>query len=82
MTFIEIIFGWPAVFASIVLTSAGIAIRSWMVALVGAIIAAPFMLYLFGTPRFMLVVVPVAAAGGESQDLSIFQLLIRTFLAF
>jgi len=62
MTFIEIIFGWPAVFTSIVITTAGITVRPWMVALIGAIIAAPFMFYLFGTPRFMLVAVPAAVA--------------------
>jgi hypothetical protein len=62
MDFIEIIFGWPAVVTSIVITATGIAVRSWFVALIGAIIAIPFMFYLFGTPRFILVSVPVAIA--------------------
>jgi hypothetical protein len=62
MTFIEIIFGWPAVVTSIVITATGITVRSWAVALIGAIITIPFMFYLFGTPRFMLVSIPVAFA--------------------
>jgi hypothetical protein len=62
MTFVEIIFGWPAIITSIVVTTTGIAVRSWVIAFIGAIIAIPFMFYLFGTPRFMLVPVPVAFA--------------------
>jgi len=62
MTFVEITFGCPAIITGIVVTTTGIAVRSWGVALIGAIIAVPFMFYLFGTPRFMLISVPVAFA--------------------
>lgn len=62
MTFAEIVFGWPAVCASLLVTSAGIVLRTWRVALAGAFVAAPFMMYLFATPRFGLIALPVSAA--------------------
>lgn len=46
------ILGWPAVIASIALALAGIATRRTKLVLAGAIVACPFLFYLFLTPRF------------------------------
>ncbi len=47
-----IVFGWPAIVASIALSAMGIVRRrpKWLV--VAAIVALPFSLYLAGTPAF------------------------------
>ena len=58
---VMIVFGWPAVIASFVLTVAGISTRRWKFVMAGAMAGCPFLLYLFFTPRFQLVAVPVAA---------------------
>lgn len=47
-----IVMGWPAIVASLVLLGLGIATRRRLITLVGALVALPFLLYLFGTPRF------------------------------
>ena len=46
------IFGWPAVLASVALALVGIATTRTKTALAGAIVACPFLFYLFLTPRF------------------------------
>ncbi len=62
MTVVEIIFGWPAVCASLLVTASGIVLRAAKIALAGALIATPFMVYLFATPRFRLIALPVLCA--------------------
>jgi hypothetical protein len=57
-----VVFGWPAVVASVVLTSCGIALRRPALALAGAIVAVPFMLYLFASPGARWIAPPVALA--------------------
>jgi hypothetical protein len=57
-----VICGWPAVLASTLLTIAGITRRSAMIARAGAMIASPFMIFLFFTPRFRLIALPVLFA--------------------
>ena len=49
--FVALLFGWPAVVLSVALTSTGIAVGRWRVALAGTLIGSPFLLYLFGSPR-------------------------------
>ena len=49
---IAIVLGWPAVIASIILVLAGIVRRRSRIVLVGVFLGCPFLLYLFGTPRF------------------------------
>jgi hypothetical protein len=50
--FVVMLLGWPAVVLSLALTLTGIAIGRWGVALAGTLIGIPFLLYLFGSPRF------------------------------
>jgi hypothetical protein len=49
---VPIIFGWPAVIAGLLLCAGGILARRPLLVLGGAILAAPFTLYLGLTPRF------------------------------
>lgn len=60
MPFVAVIFGWPAVMASILLTLAGIMSARWSLVLAGAAVGSPFLFYLFLTPRFRWVALPVA----------------------
>jgi hypothetical protein len=60
MPLVAVVFGWPAVVASILLTLAGIAVSRWRLVLGGAAVGSPFLFYLFMTPRFRLVALPVA----------------------
>lgn len=48
---VAVIFGWPAVIASITLLLVGVARGRWRVALTGGLIGCPFLLYLFASPR-------------------------------
>src|SRR4029453_7745237 len=43
--------GWPAVMASMALVFTGVVLGRWRVALFGAFVACPFLLYLFASPR-------------------------------
>ena len=52
MAFVAVVLGWPAVIASIVLTTIGINRLRRRLVLAGAVIGSPFLLYLFLTPRF------------------------------
>jgi hypothetical protein len=61
MAAVLMIFGWPAVITSVVLTVAGISTKRWSLVVAGAVVGSPFLLYLFLTPRFQLVALPVAA---------------------
>jgi hypothetical protein len=49
--FVAMLFGWPAVVLSLGLTLTGIAAGRWRPVFAGALVAGPFLLYLFGTPR-------------------------------
>jgi hypothetical protein len=60
MPVVAVVFGWPAVISSILLTLAGIAVARWQVVLGGAAVGSPFLFYLLLTPRFRLVALPVA----------------------
>jgi len=57
---VAVIFGWPAVIASIALALAGAATTRTKMVLAGAMVACPFLFYLFLTPRFRWVAPPVA----------------------
>jgi hypothetical protein len=58
---VAVIFGWPAVVASLGLALVGIATTRSRMVLAGAVVACPFLFYLFLTPRFRWVAPPVAA---------------------
>src|SRR6267142_5467519 len=60
MPLVAVVFGWPAVITSIVLTLAGIAASRWRLVLGGAVVGSPFLFYLFLTPRFGSVALPAA----------------------
>ena len=60
MPIVAVIFGWPAVIASIALVLAGVATTRTKMVLAGAIVACPFLFYLVLTPRFQWVAPPVA----------------------
>jgi hypothetical protein len=60
MPIAAVIFGWPAVFASLVLAIAGIATERSRLVFAGAIVASPFLLYLLVTPRLRWIAMPVA----------------------
>jgi hypothetical protein len=47
-----IIMGWPAVVVALVLVGLGLATRRWLLALVGCLVALPFLWYLLQSPRF------------------------------
>jgi hypothetical protein len=61
LPFVTVIFGWPAVIASVALALAGIVTAHTKMVCAGAVVACPFLFYLFLTPRFRWVAVPVAA---------------------
>lgn len=48
----NIVVSWPAVIASLALLGYGIVTQGWKTTLAGSLIALPFLLYLFATPRF------------------------------
>lgn len=56
---VAILFGWPAVIASIGLVLAGIARGRSRATLVGGLVGCPFLLYLFASPRIGLLAVIV-----------------------
>lgn len=60
MPLVAVVFGWPAVIASIVLTLAGIVVSRSRLVLGGAVVGSPFLFYLLLTPRFWWVAPPVA----------------------
>ena len=60
MPLVAVVLGCPAVITSILLTLAGIAASRWRLVLTGAAVGSPFLFYLFLTPRFRLVALPVA----------------------
>ena len=51
MPLVAVLFGWPAVLVSLALTFSGIAMKRWWAALAGALVATPFLFYLFASPR-------------------------------
>jgi hypothetical protein len=55
---VAVIFGWPAVIASIALALVGIATTRTKMVFAGAILACPFLFYLFLTPHFRWVAPP------------------------
>ena len=62
MPIVAVIFGWPAVIASVLLVLTSIARGRWQWALAGAAIGSPFLLYLALTPRLA----PIAPIVGLS----------------
>jgi hypothetical protein len=62
MSWVQVVFGWPAVIVSVLTTLAGLLWASWRIVVTGAVVALPFMLYMFGTPRFMLVAPLIVAS--------------------
>ena len=52
MPLIAIVFGWPAIIASIILVLAGIVGARSRLVLAGVFLGCPFLLYLSGSPRF------------------------------
>ena len=54
------LFGWPAVAASVLLSAVGIILRRTLVVFIGAALALAFLLHLAGTPRYALTA-PVVA---------------------
>lgn len=71
MSWPQIIIGWPAVVVALVLVALGLVRRQWLFALVGCLIALPFLWHLFHFPRLhywvpvlvLLNFVSVAAVG-------------------
>ena len=51
IAFIAVLSGWPAVVLSLGLTLTGIAAGRRRTVITGALVAGPFLLYLFGSPR-------------------------------
>jgi hypothetical protein len=49
---VAVVLGWPAVLASIVLALVGAANARAKMVLAGAVVACPFLFYLFLSPRF------------------------------
>jgi hypothetical protein len=45
-------FGWPGAITAIALSGMGLLVRRAILVWVGAFVALPFMVYMFGTPRF------------------------------
>jgi hypothetical protein len=86
--------GWPAVIASITLVMVGIARARGYLVLVGALLACPFLLYLFASPRIRwlapivgaLYVWSSAAAGRSQRGLALFMttpfVLLAGFVAW
>lgn len=60
MHWAAIVFGWPAVLTSIAVTILGLTAKRAALVVAGAVIALPFMFYLFASPRFTWIAVPVA----------------------
>jgi hypothetical protein len=58
---VPVIFGWSAVVAAVVFMTIGIARMRSDFVLVGALMASPFLFYLFLMPRLQWVALPVAA---------------------
>ena len=59
MVIVLMSFGWPAVLVSLVLTVMGISTKRSSFVIWGAIVGCPFLMYLFLTPRFRVVAIPV-----------------------
>ena len=52
MHWAAIVFGWPAAFAAVLVSTTGLVLRFPALVAAGAVVACPFMYYLFATPRF------------------------------
>ena len=57
-----LLLGWPAVAVGVLFTFFAVLRRSFKLALLGTLLEIPFMWYLFGTPRFKVLALPVLAA--------------------
>jgi hypothetical protein len=60
MPAVAIVFGWPAIAVSIVLAALGIVAGRARLVLAGAVVACPFLVYLFLTPRLRWFAAPAA----------------------
>jgi hypothetical protein len=49
-TIVQIIFGWPAIIATLLVSTAGLVWKRYWLMLVGALLFFPFSLYLSGLP--------------------------------
>lgn len=52
--FVEIIFGWPAAIAALLLCILGVGLKRYWLVVTGALVSLPFHYYIFGTPRFSI----------------------------
>ena len=52
MHWVAMVFGWPGAITAIALSSVGLLLRRSALVWLGALIGLPFMLYIFGSPRF------------------------------
>jgi hypothetical protein len=62
MPLVAIVFGWPAVIASVLITAGGLALSRWRIVLIGACVGTPFLFYLALTPRFGVIAPLVGVA--------------------
>jgi hypothetical protein len=62
MLLVQFVFGWPMIVASVALSVGGIVLRSWRVAVAGAVAALPFMFYIFANPLGRGIAPPVVCA--------------------
>lgn len=62
-----IVFGWPAVIVTLLLSVAGIARKKPVLLVIATIVVAPFSFYLMGSPRFGLVglMIPLCLLGSS-----------------
>jgi hypothetical protein len=68
-TLVQIIFGWPAIIATLLVSIAGLVWKRYWLLLVGALLFFPFSLYLSGLPatRGLGLFLPVFQAGAISR---------------
>ena len=66
MNLAAIVFGWPLILVSILLSLTGLTLRRSLLIWCGAVLALPFMLYVIATPRFW----PLAALAAPSHLLA------------
>jgi hypothetical protein len=62
---VQIVFGWPAIIASLALSAAGIPWQKLVLLIIGAMISVPFAWYLSGYPavRSAAILIPLMVGG-------------------
>lgn len=48
----QIIFGWPAVIAALLLCGLGVGLKRYWLVVIGTLVSLPFHYFILGTPRF------------------------------